>query len=378
VTERSSDIEFDFFEEPETQEATARPRPSRGGPRRPARPPTGFTPLLRLAGLIAFAIAILVFLVFWISKCQADSKKETYGEYIQKIGAVGTGSADVGRDFHALLTTPGLRQADLDEELTGLAERQEQLYSEAATNITPPGELREAHRAAVQALAFRLSGLRRLQDAFTQTASLQNANQAGERLAQQTRRLLASDVIWDDLFREGAESKLREQEITGVDVRDSNFLTETDLVTARGMAPIWQRIRGAATGGTPTGRHGNGIVSVRALPSAKVLDPNADENEIVASADLAFEVTMENSGEHQEVGVAVKLTIQQSPQPIVRTKTVASINPGERKTVIFRDLGQLVQFTQRIPLKVEVARVAGETNVTNNVETYQVLFTLTP
>jgi hypothetical protein len=378
VTERSSDIEFDFFEEPETQEATARPRPSRRGPRRPVRPPTGFTPLLRLAGLIAFAIVIFVVLALWISSCRSESKKETYRDYIQRIGSVGTRSADVGRDFNGVLTTPGLRQADLDEELTGLAESQEQLYTEASTKITPPGELREAHRAAVQALAFRLSGLRRLQDAFSQTASLQNANRAGEQLAQQTRRLQASDVIWDDLFREGAEAKLREQEITGVDVRDSNFLTNIDLVTARGMAPIWRRIRGAATGGTPTGRHGNGIISVRAIPSGKVLDREADENEIVASADLAFEVTIENSGESQEVGVAVKLTIQQSPQPIVRTKTVASINPGERKTVIFRDLGQLVQFTQRIPLKVEVARVPGEENVTNNVGTYQVLFTLTP
>ena len=377
MTERSGDIEFDFFEEPETQEATARPRPSRGGPRRPVRPPTGFTPLLRLAGLIAFGILIVVLLVVWISSCRAESKKDAYRDYIQRIGSVGARSQDVGRDFQAALTTPGLRQADLDEELTGLAERQEQLVTEAS-NLTPPGTLREEQRAAVQTLAFRLSGLRRLQDAFAQSAGMRNANQAGERLAEQNRRLLASDVMWDDLFRDPAEAELRRQEIAGVDVRDSNFLADVDLVTARGMAPIWQRIRGAATGGTPTGRHGNGLVSTRALPSEKVLDAEAEENEIVASADLAFEVTIENSGESQEVGVVVRLTIQQTPQPIARTSTVASINPGERKTVIFRDLGQLVQFTQRIPMRVEVARVPGETFVANNSATYQVLFTLTP
>ena len=378
MTERSSDIEFDFFEEPETQEAAARPRPSRGGPRRPVRPPTGFTPLLRLAGLIAFAILIVVLLVVWVSSCRAESKKDTYREYIERVGAVGTRSAAVGRDLRGVLTTPGLRQADLDQELTGLAERQEQLLTEAQTRVTPPGALREEHRAAVQALAFRFSGLRRLQDAFAQSASLRNANQAGERLAEQMRRLAASDVIWDDLFREPAGRELRRQEVTGVNVRDSNVLTEPELATAAGMRPIWQRIRGAATGGTPTGRHGNGLVSTRALPSETVLDAEAEENEIVATAALAFEVTIENSGEHQEVGVEVRLTIQQSPQPISRTKSVASINPGERKTVIFRDLGQLVQFTQRIPMRVEVARVPGETFVANNSATYQVLFTLTP
>jgi CARDB len=377
VTERSGDIEFDFFEEPETQEATARPRQTRGGPRRPMRPPTGFTPLLRLAGLIAFAILIIVLLVFWISSCRDESKKDTYRDYISAVGGVGSRSAEIGRDFNGVLTTPGLRQADLEEELRGLAERQEQLVTQAS-EITPPGSLREEHRAAVQALSFRLSGLRRLQDAFGQAATLRNAARAGELLAVQNRRLLASDLIWEDLFQEESVEELRRQDVTDVDVPNSRFLLNTDLVTARGMAPIWQRIRGAATGGTPTGRHGNGLVSVRALPSGKVLDADAEENVIVATADLAFEVTIENSGESQEVGVVVRLSIQQSPQPIVRTRTVASINPGERQTVIFRDLGQVVQFTQRIPMRVEVQRVPGETNLANNSATYQVLFTLTP
>lgn len=377
MTERSGDIEFDFFEEPETQEATARPRPTRGGPRRPMRPPTGFTPLLRLAGLIAFAILIIVLLVFWISSCRDESKKDTYRDYISAVGGVGSRSAEIGRDFNGVLTTPGLRQADLEEELRGLAERQEQLVTQAS-EITPPGSLREEHRAAVQALSFRLSGLRRLQDAFGQAATFRNAARAGELLAVQNRRLVASDVIWEDLFQEESVEELRRQDVTDVDVPNSRFLLNTDLVTARGMAPIWQRIRGAATGGTPTGRHGNGLVSVRALPSGKVLDSDAEENVIVATADLAFEVTIENSGESQEVGVVVRLSIQQSPQPIVRTRTVASINPGERQTVIFRDLGQVVQFTQRIPMRVEVQRVPGETNLANNSATYQVLFTLTP
>src|SRR4029453_11576822 len=76
VSTRDDDIEFDFFEEPATQEASSsqrtlrRPlRPSGGngggdGPRRPFRTPSGFTPLLRLVGLVAFAILVVVLLVF--------------------------------------------------------------------------------------------------------------------------------------------------------------------------------------------------------------------------------------------------------------------------------------------------------------------------
>jgi hypothetical protein len=376
VTERSSDIEFDFFEEPETQEATPRTRPSRGGPRRPVRPPTGFTPLLRLAGLIAFAIVIVVLLVLWIGSCRSESKRELYRDYMADMNRVADDSAQIGARFNQLLTTPGIRQADLQEELRGLAERQEQGLTDAS-DIDAPGVLREEHRDALEALAFRRSGLSRLQDAFGQLAGSQNATAAGQLLAAQTQRLLASDVIWDDLFREPSVEELRRRDVTDVQVPDSNFLRNQDIATARLMADIFRRISGAARGGTPAGRHGHGLVSVKALPGGKVLSTEADENVITATADLAFEVTIENSGEFQEVGVRVRLVIQQSPQPIERTTTVDLIPAGERKTVVFRNLAQ-VQITQRIPLRVEVERVPGETNLANNSATYQVLFTLTP
>ena len=72
MSSSDTDFEFDFFEEPETQEAPGRSerslrRPLGGGrgprmPRGPIRPRAGFTPLLRLLGLIAFAILIVVLL----------------------------------------------------------------------------------------------------------------------------------------------------------------------------------------------------------------------------------------------------------------------------------------------------------------------------
>ena len=93
MSDREPDIEFDFFEEPETQEVSGRSdrtlrRPlGRGGrgprpPRGPVRPRAGFTPLLRLLGLIAFAILIVVLLLLWAQSCQEYKKRDTYGDYM--------------------------------------------------------------------------------------------------------------------------------------------------------------------------------------------------------------------------------------------------------------------------------------------------------
>src|SRR5206468_11618907 len=96
MTERDTDIEFDFFDEPETEEAAERVRtprrPPPRGPRRPVRPPAGLIPMLRLAGLIAFLILAAVLLVVLARGCASSSKHERYQNYIGDVRAIAAGS----------------------------------------------------------------------------------------------------------------------------------------------------------------------------------------------------------------------------------------------------------------------------------------------
>jgi hypothetical protein len=394
MSERDDDLEFDFFDdEPATQEATVRRPPVRprggdddggggggGGPRRPQfgmRTPQGITPLLRLIGLIAFAILIVVLLVFWVQSCRGASKRNAYETYMEDVGAVATGSAQIGRELNTLLTTPGLRENDLESRLRGLAQREEQ-YVTQAQGIDPPGRMRPFHENVVEALQFRVSGLRGLEGAFRETArTTRDAGAAGTLLAAQAQRLVASDVIWDDLFKDPAKAELEAQGLGGIEPPDSNFLENATLADARSMTSVWQRLRGASTGGgTVSGAHGNGIQSTKALPSNQELSED-EENTVVAGTELAFEVAVENSGDFQEVSVAVTLTIQQSPQPIVKRSKIDLINPGETQSVTFRNLGN-VQFATRTQVKVDVQPVPGEKNVANNSASYPVIFSLQP
>src|SRR5919198_938043 len=102
MSEREGDIEFDFFEESETREATREDRPRRRGPRRPVRPPTGLTPLLRLVGLISFAILIVLLLVVWVNGCREDQRKDTYRNYVTKVSDLAGRSEQVGRRLRSL------------------------------------------------------------------------------------------------------------------------------------------------------------------------------------------------------------------------------------------------------------------------------------
>jgi hypothetical protein len=383
MTERDTDIEFDFFDEPETEEATERVRtprrPPPGGPRRPVRPPQGLIPMLRLAGLIAFLILAAVLIVVGARSCASNSKHDKYENYIKDVRSIAQRSDQIGTQLNNTLAATGIKETDLEAKISGLAAQQQQLVAQA-NQINPPGPLQVEHDHLIEVLKLRSSGLSRLGDAFRLTATAKNANNAGRLLSNQARLLVASDVNYDFYFREPTRIELAHQDITDIGgVPDSNIFPNPDLASTQSMADLWRRVHGAATGGgTASGLHGNSLTSVTALPDGKKLDPNgtASDNQITASTDLAFQVAVTNSGDFQESNVGVTLTIQKSPKPIVVHKTIDTILAGQTRTVTFTNLDINGLFGLPTTLKVDIAPVPGEAKTSNNSADYKVIFSL--
>jgi hypothetical protein len=377
------DIEFDFFDEPETQEATQRrrlprlERPRPGGGDRPPRPPIrlapGFTPLLRLFLLVALLIFVVVVLVFWVQSCQGASKRSSYEHYLGQVRTLAQGSDTIGREFTTKLTTPGIREPGLASAVSQYAQQAQQQWAQAQT-LRPPGPIRLEHAHMIEALDLRAKGLQRFAAALAQTRSSKDSSQAGALLAQQARLLTASDVDWQFFFHDPAVAELKAQGVTGVAVAMSSFITNPDLVGTSSMVQLVQSFHGASTGGTPSGKHGDGLISVKALPQGIQLS-TSQATTVRASTDLAFQAVVQNSGCCREVQVPVTLTISAQPKPIVKRKTIPVIDAGTEVTVTFTDIGQ-PPFGAKTNIKVEVAPVPGEQNTSNNSATYPVFFSI--
>jgi len=382
VTTRDEDIlDFDFFgeEEPPSWDEPdeKRPGPPRGRPPRRRGPrfraPGNLTPLLRLVALISLAILIVVLLAVWVEGCATNQKRETYQAYMTDIGEIGNSSARLGNEVATTLTTPALRLEDLDAKLGGYVQNAESQV-QRAEDLDAPGPMHNPHVGAIEALRYRVNGLRGLQVAFQETASATDASVAGQQLSAQASRLLASDILWTDSFRAPAESVLESESVEGLEVPSSEFVSADEIAAPEALAAIWQRIQGAADGGSPSGLHGSAIAYVKALPSGTNLTTTA-ETTILVTDELAFEVGVEDSGDSQEVQVKVTLTIPKTPDPIVQTKTIPLIDPGETKAVTFQ-VGTLVPFGETVSVKVDVDPVPGETRTTNNSFEYPVIFSL--
>src|SRR5919197_4531965 len=152
------DIEFDFFDEPETEEATERARlprrpPGPSGPRRPVRP-AGFIPMLRLAGLISFLILAAVLLVVLVKGCANNSKRGMYADYMDKVRSIAEQSQRIGVALNQTLTATGIKESELESRVNGLAAQANQ-EADQARSIDPPGHLRTEHAHLIEILELR-------------------------------------------------------------------------------------------------------------------------------------------------------------------------------------------------------------------------------
>jgi hypothetical protein len=387
------EIPFDFFDEPETVEATQRRRlprlelpGSRGGggddrppraPRGPTGGPGGLVPLARLVGLIAIAIAIIVGLVFWVGSCQGKSKHDEYQSYAEKVRAIARADKSLGKEFATTLLS-ATKVSDLETKLAAYAQQEQQEYAQAQ-EIRAPGPLRRIHANLLDAIELRAKGLAGLGDVLAQSGatSSKNATATENALVAQGNLLTASDVVWEELYRSPATQQLKEEAITGVVIPKSQFVQNADAVSGRGFSIVLQNLSAASTGGGPTsGLHGDGITNVHVSPQGLDLSASTAAT-IRVSADLTFVVSVQNSGNFPEVSVPVTLKIDSGSTHITRSDRIPTIQPTETQHVSFTNFDLPPEaFANKVTITVKVGKVPGETNLSNNTATYSVFFTL--
>jgi hypothetical protein len=219
-------------------------------------------------------------------------------------------------------------------------------------------------------MQFRVNGLSGLSAAFAAVQGTPSTAKSGEDLAVQAQRLIASDVVYQDLFQAGSAALMKKEGVTGVPVPASVFVTNPDF----GSPTFWKQTVDRLTQSPEAGGlHGNQITSVVVQPGNQRLSTSED-NTVLVTDRLSFQVNVKNSGDSQETQVVVTLTIKQDPV-IRRTQTISVISPGETKTVIFKDL-PAPTFGSPVNVQVSVEPVSGESNTSNNSYEYPVIFSL--
>jgi hypothetical protein len=356
-------------------EHTPRRRPSIGQLKTGNLPPLQYR---RLGALAVGILAVVVVLVLLARGCSGSSSQSKNVDYFNTLKEQAlTPSSDISSAFHKTLNSAsGTKLKVVQQQFQSQAAAMSKA-AEAAASIPPTKQLEPYQPALVQALQYRVFGLRCLASNIGQAWKRKRPAAVGRSLAPCTQRLLASDIVYSDSFAGPATKALKG---LGVQVPVSSFLDvkDADLVTPVGIGAAITRLKPSAVHGL----HGLGIVSVVALPQGTTLQTGSSQvNELTGNDKLVIVVSARNFGNFREVGVPVTLTLTRAGSAkITQSGTIASIDKGATATVRFPDLFKNAstqpEFTQRYKMTVTVKGVPGESVLANNKRIYLVQFRL--
>jgi hypothetical protein len=286
---------------------------------------------------------------------------------MESVGGPASESVQVGKDLNDLLTQPGIKLAALRAQLEGLRQRQAQIVANA-DGLDAPGPLREQQQSLVEAMQFRVNGLTGLYAAFGDVQGTPSTAESGENLAVQAQRLIASDVVYQDLFQARSAALMHNEGVTGVPVPVSVFVTNPDFGSPTVLEADGRPPDAEPPGGRPARKRDHVCRGPAGEPAP--LDERGQHGARDRQPLLPGE--RQELGDSQETQVVVTLTIKQDPSSGSSRRSRSSAR-ARRRPSIFKDL-PAPTFGSPVNVQVSVEPVSGETNTSNNSYEYPVIF----
>ena len=337
-----------------------RPRRRVGGPQR--RRQQFLT--RRLIG-VGVGLAFLILIVIGIRGCLEARSDRALRNYTSDIATIMQQSEQSGKDFFDLLDSSG-GSSSLDAKNQVLAQRDNsETLLDRAHKIGAPGQMHDAQSAVILTLTLRRDALSTIAENVQQATARTQTSTAISSISDAMGSLYASDVLWTQIGSPEIKKVLQDENVDATPLPSGKFmpanatdyLDQTTLVTKLN----------ALTGQTATigGIHG------LQLDSTTIGDTqlSPDSTTTVPSDSQEIDIGVTNSGDSDETGISVNVTLGGS----TLTGQLQSLSAGQAGTVKIPLTSKPTPGTDTT-VQVVVNPVPGEQLTDNNQSTYTVIF----
>ena len=316
------------------------------------------------------AVLVIVLLLLAIKGCLNARKERGFENYVSDLEALATQSNQLSDNFFTLLEDPpkGQDEQALEAQIATDRGSAEELL-QRAEGLSTPDELEASHTELVEAFKLRRDALTGVAEDMPTALGSDGRGEAIDRLTQDMRTLLASDVLYARA-RDSTLSVLNEQEISG-DVPESAFLPEPidRWIDHLQLTTVLSSF--ATDTGATSGIHGVALLNT----SINATDLTADaENSVdIGNDPPTITAEVQNQGDQEESDVTVSYSLSGGAVPIEGEGKIAKLDAqgiDEVKLTFDAKPETSVPMT----LEVEVLPVLGEEVADNNSFTYTVTF----
>jgi hypothetical protein len=353
-----------FLDEDELQ-----PAGSGAGPRRPGSERQRQLMLRRLIALVV-GVVVVILLLLAVRGCLNARKERGFENYTSDLKAIVTDANQVASEFFHRLEDPPSNTDELALEAQIASDRGSiEGALQRVEGLDTPGELADAQAELTQAFELRRDALAGIADDIPTALGTQDRNAAIERIAQDMRAFLASDVLYGRA--EGDINGVLGDQGVSDEVPPSVFLPEP---VDRWLDPpqLTTVLNTFASGaGAIQGVHGLALLSTTI--DKTVLTADADNSVSLGSDPPSITIEVQNQGDQEESEVTVSYTLSGGAVPLEGEGTIAKLDASgidEAKLT----LEDMPDTDVPLTLDVEVLPVLGEEVADNNAATYTVTF----
>ncbi|MBO0768534.1 MAG: hypothetical protein J2O48_07595, partial [Solirubrobacterales bacterium] len=324
---------------------------------------------------IAVIVVVVILLILLISSCQASNTRNSLKNYNNNVSGIINRSDQTGGEvFHALSSGSGGTTVQQD-----LAAPLQDASSELndAQNLSVPGQMSKAQQNLVLAMKMRHDGIQLLANNVVQaTGSSSSAARAAlQQMASGTGMFWASDVIYKSYVAPAIAGALHGDNIavggpSNIQINPGQFVSDLGWLQTSYLATELGASAGASGGSgknsTAPGIHGTALSTVSV--GGKQLQTSGT-NSVAGSPAPTFTLSVQNGGQFNQYGIKCKVSVSGGKSG---TSTIQQINKGQTTTCDVKLSGTVTPGTYQVT--ASVSKVPGETNVSNNTQTYQVQF----
>ena len=335
--------------------------------------------LMRRLVAAGVGLVVIIVLVLGIKGCLNSRQEQALKDYNRDVASLVQESDTNTDEFFAALTTGGTSSTDVQSQISR-SRLGAKSQTTQAEGFSVPDDMKSAHRNLLLTLGLVEESMGKVAEKIPAALSTDaaTAEPAVLGITAEMQTFVAADIVYTRRTAALIKQVLDDHEIGGQTIQASSFIPNLQWLDASTVARRIHADAGRGAGSAAStqpaapGLHGHGLLGVSVGDVTLATGTNA-ANSLPASSNVSFNVKLANQGENNEADVSVKVTIRGGGKTITAQKTVDQTAPGSETTVAI-PLGQSPPIGVGVKITVEVRKVNGEMNTTNNKAEYPAIF----
>ncbi|HEU4706266.1 MAG TPA: CARDB domain-containing protein [Solirubrobacterales bacterium] len=318
--------------------------------------------MLRRGLALGGALVLLILIVLGVKGCLDARAESELSDYARKVTEIVEGTEQTSKDFFGKLESPG--SASVTEFVNAVNADRSAMDSlrSRVEGLGAPGDMSQPQKNLELTYELRAGAMDEIAEKMPTALGEAGAEKAMGAIAKQMQKLLASDVVYEQVVRPEIDGVLASNGISGDDVPKSSVLPDERWLEESAVSDALGGISGTGGAATP-GVHGLGLIGV-SVNGSELVEGGATT--VSGEEGVEVEVTVQNQGESTENGVTVAVTVEGN----TLTGEIDEIGAGEEATATI----PLTPAPKgEVALEVEAEPVPGEQVTENNEATFTLL-----